>query len=687
MNANLLLNNLALYCLQIGLLVGLAGFVPALLRLRLPGAKLAYWHFLLAACLLLPVVRPWKQDVINISTGPPVPAAMAAAAPAPPALPVPPPPRFTQAELLLAFLAAGAVARLGWLAVGLWRLRRYRLNSVPASASGADDRFLSSAAGLKGFPNLRLSADVASPVTFGFLKPVILLPTGFPNLNARIRAAILAHECLHVRRRDWLFTLIEEIVRAAFWFHPAIWWLLGEIQLAREQVVDRASVEMTQSREEYVDALLAIAGVPPRLDLAPAPLFLRKRHLKHRVVSILKEVRMSKKHSISALAAGLCILAAACWLVTGTFPLAAAPQAVADGPGVSVDLGGAALMHRPSVAYPAAAQTGRIEGTVVLQATVDSAGNVTDARVMSGPEELRKTAIQSVLQWHFVRGGSSTKQVIIAFQLPAESSQPSPAVVKPPASSAAVELAPPSARPSSGTLIFSGQAVQTPVAPPSAASEAFNAISAQQTALMARMRDASSRQDQQAMTEVMNQVRELSAQRQALQKIRTISTLGLSDQVRGELLASLPVHEGDAPTQENIAKLSAAAKQFDEHLSVSTMGTTSPDEVEVRIVAPGSEPAPRITVGGQVQEANLTKKVMPVYPDLARSVRLQGHVVLAIVIGKDGSVEEIKLVSGHPLLAPAAMEAVKQWTYKPTMLNGQPVQVQTQVTVNFSLAD
>src|ERR1035441_5562007 len=423
MNATLLLNNLALYCLQIGLLVGLAGFVPALLRLRLPGAKLAYWHFLLAACLLLPVVRPWKQDVINISTGPPVPAAMAAAAPAAPALPVPPPPRFTQAELLLAFLAAGAVARLGWLAVGLWRLRRYRLNSVPASASGADDRFLLSRAGLKVLPNLPLSADIASPVTFGFLKPVILLPTGFPNLNARIRAAILAHECLHVRRRDWLFTLIEEIVRAAFWFHPAIWWLLGEIQLAREQVVDRASVEMTQSREEYVDALLAIAGVPPRLDLAPAPLLLRKRHLKHRVVSILKEVRMSKKHSISALAAGLCILAAACWLVTGTFPLAAAPQAVADGPGVSVDLGGAALMHRPSVAYPAAAMTARIEGTVVVQATVDSAGNVTDASVLSGPAELRKAAVLSVLQWHFVRGGSSTTQVSIAFQLPVEKSQ------------------------------------------------------------------------------------------------------------------------------------------------------------------------------------------------------------------------------------------------------------------------
>jgi TonB family protein len=558
MNANLLLNDLALYCLQIGLLVGLAGFVPAVLRLRLPGAKLAYWHFLLAACLLLPVVRPWKQDVVNISSGPPVSAAMAAAAPAQPALPAPPPPRFTQAELLLALLAAGAAARLGWLAVGLWRLRRYRLNSVPAGASGADDRFLSSAAGLKSPADLRLSADIASPVTFGFLKPVILLPTGFPNLNPRIQAAILAHECLHVRRRDWLFTLIEEIVRAAFWFHPAIWWLLGEIQLAREQVVDRASVEMTQSREEYVDALLAIAGVRPRLDLAPAPLFLRKRHLKHRVVSILKEVRMSKRHSISALAAGLCILATACWMVTGTFPLTAAPQVVADGPGVSVDLGGAALMHRTSVTYPAAAQTAHVEGMVILQATVDSAGNVTDARVISGPDELRKTAIQSVLQWHFARGGSSTRSVSIAFRLPAENSQPAPAVAIPP-------------------FAVSQQVLPPPSAQPSAAAAEFAAIQAQQTALMAQARDASSRQDQQAMTEVMNQMRELAARRQALSKIRTITTLGLSDQARGELLASLPVHEGDAPTPENMAKLSAAAKQFDEHLSVSTMGTASPD--------------------------------------------------------------------------------------------------------------
>ena len=111
----------------------------------------------------------------------------------------------------------------------------------------------------------------------------------------------------------------------------------GEIGLAREQAVDRAVIDLTQKREQYLDALLAIAGARPQLDLAPAPLFLRKRHLKQRVVSILKEVRMSKTRLISALTAGLGILAAACWLITSTFPLMAAPQAP-DAPGVAVNL-------------------------------------------------------------------------------------------------------------------------------------------------------------------------------------------------------------------------------------------------------------------------------------------------------------------------------------------------------------
>ena len=95
--------------------------------------------------------------------------------------------------------------------------------------------------------------------------------------------------------------------------------------------------------------------------------------------------------------------------------------------------------------------------------------------------------------------------------------------------------------------------------------------------------------------------------------------------------------------------------------------------------------ATRIKRGGEVQHANLLHQVKPTYPQLARSVRVQGVVILEAIIDREGRVENLKVLSGHPLLIPAAFEAVQQWRYRPTLLNGQPVEVMTQVTVNFSL--
>ena len=77
----------------------------------------------------------------------------------------------------------------------------------------------------------------------------------------------------------------------------------------------------------------------------------------------------------------------------------------------------------------------------------------------------------------------------------------------------------------------------------------------------------------------------------------------------------------------------------------------------------------------------------PVYPPLARQARIQGTVVLRAIIAKDGSVENLELVSGHPMLVNAAMDAVMQWQYKPYVLNGAAVEVQTTINVNFLLAD
>ena len=94
----------------------------------------------------------------------------------------------------------------------------------------------------------------------------------------------------------------------------------------------------------------------------------------------------------------------------------------------------------------------------------------------------------------------------------------------------------------------------------------------------------------------------------------------------------------------------------------------------------------RITVGGNVQAAHLVNRVQPVYPPLARQTRISGTVKLHAIIGKNGAVEQLQVVSGHPLLVQSALDAVKQWRYQPTLLNGEPVEVDTEIDVIFSLA-
>jgi len=94
----------------------------------------------------------------------------------------------------------------------------------------------------------------------------------------------------------------------------------------------------------------------------------------------------------------------------------------------------------------------------------------------------------------------------------------------------------------------------------------------------------------------------------------------------------------------------------------------------------------RVRVSQGVTQGMVIHRVQPTYPPLARTARVQGAVQLAAVIGKDGAVQNLHVLSGHPLLTQAALDAVKQWRYKPYILNGEPVEVDTQITVNFTLS-
>ncbi len=132
-----------------------------------------------------------------------------------------------------------------------------------------------------------------------------------------------------------------------------------------------------------------------------------------------------------------------------------------------------------------------------------------------------------------------------------------------------------------------------------------------------------------------------------------------------------------------VAAMAGGAPSAGPQIDTQSLPNTKPQST--RVVAPGTQPV-RVRVSQGVMQGMVISKVAPSYPPDARAARIQGSVLMEVIIAKDGNVQNARLVSGHPLLAPAAMDAVKQWKYRPYLLNGNPVEVDTQITVNFTLS-
>jgi beta-lactamase regulating signal transducer with metallopeptidase domain len=326
MNTPLWFSNLLFWSAQVAVLALAAAFLPRVLQLRQPRVLLAYWRAILAVAFLLPVIQPWHRvpffsaiviapDVTRVAETP---------------IPVASHWNFPSLELIAQILGvailAGIAARFAILALGLLKLRQFRQSSSSISSFAETAAVLEEMRALvKAQAEFRLSSDVLSPVTFGFTAPVILLPARFPAMDVRFQSAIACHELLHVRRRDWAHHLLEEVIRAIFWFHPAIAWLIARVRLAREQVVDLEVIELTNARKTYLQALLEFTAGRAAAPI-PAPPFLVERQLAERVALMLKEVRMSRIRLIASLTAISCCIALAIVLAVWTFPLKAAPR-------------------------------------------------------------------------------------------------------------------------------------------------------------------------------------------------------------------------------------------------------------------------------------------------------------------------------------------------------------------------
>ena len=356
------------YSAQVLILIAAAALAALAARLSLPAPRLHYWRAVVALCLLLPAMpdlRPSGRAASVTFELAAEGAASVASADGSWGSPL--------AAALLAVVAAGILARLLWLALGALRLRQLRRRSQPAALT-RDLGELRDAVAPRAA--LHVSAAVTQPVTFGWRRPLVLLPPRFETLEPDARRTVLCHELLHVRRRDWPGIVVEEVIRAVFWFHPAMWWALDQLHLGREQVVDQLVMARTPARRAYMDALLQFADAP---DAArPAIAFLRRRHLPARLRQLAKEPHMTRLRLVSALAVLLLVITGTAAAVLSALPLDLPALGLQSATALEVRL----AESSPAAGLVEAAVEGSDRKVYLRPGSIVTSADVTGARVI-----------------------------------------------------------------------------------------------------------------------------------------------------------------------------------------------------------------------------------------------------------------------------------------------------------------
>ena len=396
------------YCAQLLLVIGVAAAAAALGRVTDPQLRFTYWRGVALACLVLPfsaLLAPVGDGVGLIFA-----VASVQGGDTSPVRPV----FSASARMTWWLVCAGAVARLGWLAAGAIRLRgvtrRSRAAILPPDLEAIRR-------GLAPGASFRISHEVVQPAAFGLRHPLVLVPERFFDMEPAAQRTVACHELLHVARRDWPCIVLEEMVRAVFWFHPAVWWLVEQIQESREQVVDRLVIARIPSKRAYMAALLAFADRGNRSEVL-ATAFLRRRHLRSRLRTLAKESLMSRKRLQWTAVALACVMAGAVAGTVAALPLgpaigeASGPQQVVEGTEAGVTLPKVVSEVKPT--YTPEALQAKIEGMILMTTVVRTDGTPGDIKVTQSLDTkygLDKQAIAALGQWRFEPGRKGGKPV------------------------------------------------------------------------------------------------------------------------------------------------------------------------------------------------------------------------------------------------------------------------------------
>lgn len=431
MNAELLAGNIAAHWVQAGALAVSALVAIRLLNFNKPRARLAALHVTLAAIFLLPFAQTWQSyEPVSEVTTTAVWIATIGTSETVGDIEVSARPWLDPRLAVIMIVVAGIALRLLWLVYGVVRLARFSIQTppvLPPAVAGPIEKQLNVS------PRYIQQAGSRGPWTFGFLQPTVALPAAFDTLVPTFQRAMVCHELLHIKRRDIAIAFCEELAVAALWFHPWIWLLRARIRIAREQVVDNRVVALLGNRDEYVRCLVDISGhdLAPHFSQAGAGM-LRPRELRARVDAIFEEAHMSRTRFAVAALAFIAVTIATGLIATAAMPLrqSEVPQYVVSGFSTAEALTKAVsrtLPAPPQAApsqnapdaprkqinktypeYPQDALERGIRGIVIVDITVNAAGDVSTGAVASGPQELRASAFKAALGLKFTPGQSTT---------------------------------------------------------------------------------------------------------------------------------------------------------------------------------------------------------------------------------------------------------------------------------------
>jgi TonB family protein len=645
--------NLGAWSVQAGLLAVAAAILARLVPVDSPSARYAWWRAVLVGCLLLPAVQPWQSpsplagDEAIVADAVTAPTPAGSTAPNSTVASSPNTAKLANMNgrlVIVGVLLAGVLMRAAWLCAGLVRLRRIRRTGICATASADDvlQPLIETAAEIRYVANLR------QPVTFGIRRPVVLLPATLTTMAPGVQRAVVAHELWHVKRRDWLWSLGEEALRAVCWFHPAIWYLVSRVQSSREEVVDELAVLSTNARRSYLEALLAFADEPAVYPAAP---FIRRRQLFDRMMLISREGVMSPRRIVSSIAAMGTALVLAGWYGTLAFPLTEAA-----GPAETGSLAQGSQMPRdprPGTPRPAtsreqelaaAAKADPSQTATWLQlaklqeergAIDDAEGSLRSALAASSDQRQVLGALARLL----TRNGQFEKAVATLEDLAAQN----------PLDPAGHQLV--------ATYYWEKAQKDTSLTP----AEKLMYI------------DSGIRATDRALANRADYVEALTYKNILLRMKANLET--------------------DAARREQfLAEANALRTRAIELSKQQPAGRVGSDPS-----APPPPPPPpppqfyevdgqqAVRIGGNVPAPKKLFDVRPEYPAEVKAQGISGIVIVEAVIDTQGTVRSTRVLRSIPGLDEAALAAVREWRFTPTTVDGVVVPVVMTVTVNFTL--